>query len=242
MTVLADPNGPLDDTVPASRPITLRDLLTYTVGTGTVPAEPGTVPIAAAGRRMGRLGGASARPPARRALHAQTPANVSRSCSSRGPPKVVRGCPARADLRSARDQVHRLQRGRREPRPVSRRRTRCHHAPAGAPVVDEVPPRGGGAAAVSPQPPGSSPPPAATPPPSPRRASAGGAHHGERVLSRPSVTLMTSDQLSPAQKVNPPGSGRDTSTPSAGVSGCRSAPRRGRCPRHVPGTLTPPRT
>jgi CubicO group peptidase (beta-lactamase class C family) len=30
MTVLADPNGPLEDTVPAKRPITLRDLLTYT--------------------------------------------------------------------------------------------------------------------------------------------------------------------------------------------------------------------
>jgi CubicO group peptidase (beta-lactamase class C family) len=30
---------------------------------------------------------------------------------------------------------------------------------------------------------------------------AGGTHRGERVLSPPSVTLMTSDQLSPAQKV-----------------------------------------
>ena len=29
---------------------------------------------------------------------------------------------------------------------------------------------------------------------------AGGALHGRRVLSRPSVTLMTSDQLTPAQK------------------------------------------
>ena len=29
---------------------------------------------------------------------------------------------------------------------------------------------------------------------------AGGARHGERVLSRPSVTLMTSDHLTPAQK------------------------------------------
>ena len=29
---------------------------------------------------------------------------------------------------------------------------------------------------------------------------AGGSHHGERVLARPSVTLMTSDQLTPAQK------------------------------------------
>ncbi len=33
MTVLADPNGPLDRTVPAQRAITLRDLLTFTLGT-----------------------------------------------------------------------------------------------------------------------------------------------------------------------------------------------------------------
>jgi hypothetical protein len=46
MSVLADPNGPLEETVPAQRPITLRDLLTFTLGTGMVPAEPGTVPIA----------------------------------------------------------------------------------------------------------------------------------------------------------------------------------------------------
>ena len=46
MTVLADPNGRLDDTVPAKRPITLRDLLTYTLGTGmTVGAASGTAPI-----------------------------------------------------------------------------------------------------------------------------------------------------------------------------------------------------
>nr|BAJ19068.1 aminocaprolactam N-acyltransferase [Streptomyces sp. SANK 62799] len=45
MTVLADPNGPLDDTVPMKRPITLRDLLTCRLGTGTILAEPGTVPI-----------------------------------------------------------------------------------------------------------------------------------------------------------------------------------------------------
>jgi CubicO group peptidase (beta-lactamase class C family) len=46
MTVLAHPDGPLDDTVPAKRPVTLRDLLTFTLGTGIVVAEPGTVPIA----------------------------------------------------------------------------------------------------------------------------------------------------------------------------------------------------
>jgi CubicO group peptidase (beta-lactamase class C family) len=46
MTVLADPNGPLGDTVPAQRPITLRDLLTFRLGTGMVLADPGTVPIA----------------------------------------------------------------------------------------------------------------------------------------------------------------------------------------------------
>jgi CubicO group peptidase (beta-lactamase class C family) len=40
MTVLANPNGPLDDTVPANRPVTLRDLLTFTLGTGMVPPSP----------------------------------------------------------------------------------------------------------------------------------------------------------------------------------------------------------
>src|SRR6266542_6762758 len=45
MTVLVDPNGPLEDTVPAKRPITLRHLLTFSLGTGMVGAESGTVPI-----------------------------------------------------------------------------------------------------------------------------------------------------------------------------------------------------
>ncbi|MCW3845566.1 beta-lactamase family protein, partial [Micromonospora yasonensis] len=53
MTVLADPHGPLEDTVPAKRPITLRDLLTFTLGTGMVPAEPGTVPISDALNGLG---------------------------------------------------------------------------------------------------------------------------------------------------------------------------------------------
>src|SRR5256714_13495505 len=49
MTVLADPNGPLDNTVAAKRPITLRDLLTYRLGTGmTVGVASGTAPISGA--------------------------------------------------------------------------------------------------------------------------------------------------------------------------------------------------
>ncbi|GAA1935412.1 serine hydrolase domain-containing protein [Kitasatospora viridis] len=46
MRVLADPAGPLDDTVAAERPTTLRDLLTCRLGTGAILAEPGAVPLA----------------------------------------------------------------------------------------------------------------------------------------------------------------------------------------------------
>jgi len=47
MTVLTDPVAPLDDVVPARRPITLRDLLTFTLGTGMVLVEE-PAPIAEA--------------------------------------------------------------------------------------------------------------------------------------------------------------------------------------------------
>ncbi|MER6950119.1 serine hydrolase domain-containing protein [Nonomuraea sp. NPDC000554] len=43
--VLRRPDGPLDDTVPALRPITLRDLLAYRLGIGAVLAAPGEYPI-----------------------------------------------------------------------------------------------------------------------------------------------------------------------------------------------------
>jgi len=43
--VLARLDAALDDTVPASRPITLRDLLTFRAGFGFVLAPPGTYPI-----------------------------------------------------------------------------------------------------------------------------------------------------------------------------------------------------
>ncbi len=46
--VLRRLDGPLDDTEPANRPITLRDLLTFRLGFGIVMAPPGAYPIQAA--------------------------------------------------------------------------------------------------------------------------------------------------------------------------------------------------
>lgn len=43
--VLKSLEAPLDDTVPARRPITVRDLLTFRLGWGIVMAPPGTYPI-----------------------------------------------------------------------------------------------------------------------------------------------------------------------------------------------------
>ena len=43
--VMRSLSGPLDDTVPAQRPITVRDLLTFRMGFGSVMAPPDTYPI-----------------------------------------------------------------------------------------------------------------------------------------------------------------------------------------------------
>ena len=43
--VLKRLDGPIDETVPAIRPITVRDLLTFRMGFGVVMAPPGTYPI-----------------------------------------------------------------------------------------------------------------------------------------------------------------------------------------------------
>ncbi|GAB2721080.1 serine hydrolase domain-containing protein [Kitasatospora kifunensis] len=43
--VLRRVDGPLDDTVPAHRPITVRDLLTFTMGTGLLLVPPDSYPI-----------------------------------------------------------------------------------------------------------------------------------------------------------------------------------------------------
>jgi CubicO group peptidase (beta-lactamase class C family) len=51
--VLSRIDAPLDDTVPAARPITVRDLLTFTFGFGVVLAPPDTYPIQTAIRELG---------------------------------------------------------------------------------------------------------------------------------------------------------------------------------------------
>lgn len=54
--VLKDISSPLDDTVPANRPISVRDLLTFRLGFGSVMAMPDTYPIQRAMREL-QIGG-----------------------------------------------------------------------------------------------------------------------------------------------------------------------------------------
>ena len=50
--VLQRPDGALDDTVPANRPITVRDLLTFRMGFGQMMAPPDTYPILKAASKL----------------------------------------------------------------------------------------------------------------------------------------------------------------------------------------------
>ena len=54
--VLKRIDGPLDDTVPAKRPLTLRDLLTFRMGLGTMMGSSGDLPIQKAVRELGIVG------------------------------------------------------------------------------------------------------------------------------------------------------------------------------------------
>lgn len=56
--VLKRIEGPLDDTVPANRPISVRDLLTFRMGMGLILAPPGTYPIQKAMAEAGLAPGA----------------------------------------------------------------------------------------------------------------------------------------------------------------------------------------
>jgi CubicO group peptidase (beta-lactamase class C family) len=59
--VLRDPDGPLDDTVPANRPITVRDLLTFRMGIGMDFTRVGRQPVLEAAADLG-LGAGPPRP------------------------------------------------------------------------------------------------------------------------------------------------------------------------------------
>ncbi|MGH3728729.1 MAG: serine hydrolase domain-containing protein [Micromonosporaceae bacterium] len=208
MNVLADPNGPLEDTVAANRPITLRDLLTYTLGTGMVSAEPGTVPISDAldalgvpppDEWIGRLGTLPLVHQPGECWMYDTAANVTGVLIARatgmsfGNALRERIC----DPLGMTDTAFTV-----GAESLGRLATAYErdNAATGEPVVEDGPdglwsrPRAfesGGGGLVS------------TAEDYLAFASAllaGGSHHNERVLSRRSVALMTSDQLTPAQK------------------------------------------
>ena len=211
MRVLADPDGPLDDTVPAKRAVTLRDLLTFTLGTGIVVAEPGTVPIADALnalqsdepgpppdewiRRLGTL--PLVYQPGERWMY-HTAANVTGVLIARatgmsfGQALRERIC-GPLGMKDTAFSVG--------GESISRLATAYQRDNATGKLVIEDGPDGywsrppafesGGGGLVS------------TPSDFLVFASAllaSGTHQGARVLSRPSVTLMTSDHLTPAQK------------------------------------------
>jgi CubicO group peptidase (beta-lactamase class C family) len=216
MEVLVDPDGPLDATVPARHPITLRDLLTFRLGTGLVTAEPGTVPIADALAALGRGDGPDGpgplppdewmrrlgalplvHQPGARWLY-ETAADVTgvliaratgttlgealrqRICGPLGMTDTAFSVAARDLGRLA--TAYEVDAGTGdlvvEDRPDGRWSRPPVFEAGGGGLVSTAADYLAFASALL----------------------AGGAHHGGRVLSRPSVTLMTSDHLTPAQK------------------------------------------
>ena len=140
----ARPQSPLDDVVPAARPITVEDLLTFRAGWG-FPSDfslPAVVelfqklPVFGAARDAGRVArdaraGADA-PPARRGVALQ---HVLRHPGRAGRARrraAAAGVPRRAHLRAARDERHRLLRPGRRSSTGCRRTTRS----SGSPIDD----------------------------------------------------------------------------------------------------------
>lgn len=207
MRVLADPAGPLADTIPAARPITLRDLLTYTLGTGMVMDD--TAPVADAigtlfravppDEWIGRFGGVPlVHQPGERWMY-EIAANVTVVLVGRATGKTFgevlreRICEP-LGMKDTGFSVAAGDLGR-----LATAYGRDDDETGRPPVEDgpdgrwSRPPvfESGGGGLVS------------TADDYLAFASAllaGGTHRGERVLSRPAVTLMTSDQLTPEQK------------------------------------------
>src|SRR2546423_4675763 len=206
MPVRADPQGPWEATVPAKRPITRRDLLPSPLGTGMVPAEPGTVPIADALNTLGepppdewirRLGTLPlVHQPGERWMY-DTAADVTGVVIARatgmsfGDALRERIC----DPLGMNDTAFSV-----GGESIGRLATAYERDnAAGEPVVEDGPDgrwsrppafESGGGGLVS---------TAEDYLAFATALLAGGTHHGERVLSRPSVTLMTSAPLTPAQ-------------------------------------------
>ena len=207
MTVLTDPHGPLEDTVPAERSITLRDLLTFTLGTGMVASAPGAVPISDA------LDGLEPPPAPEEWIRGLGALPLVHQPGERWMYELGADVLAVLIARATGMSFGEALRERIcEPlgmkdtaftvgsRSIDRLATAYEGDDSGGVIVEDGPDgywtrppafESGGGGLVS------------TADDYLAFASAllaGGSHRGERVLSRPSVTLMTSDHLTPAQK------------------------------------------
>ena len=256
--VLKRLDGPLEDTVPAHRPITVRDLLTFRLGFGMVMAPPDSTPIlkalgerglgqgppapaatAPAGRMDAPPGDAAAHAPAGRAV--DVPHGLRRAGRADrarlGP--AVRDVLARAPLRAARHEGHRLQRARRQARPARHQLLERSRHRSAVVLYDAAeggqwsrppafPSGGGGLVSTVDD----------------FLAFAQmlldeGKHGGERILSRPSVEVMTTDQLTPEQKAASDDLALGSSTATAGASAWPWSPGATacrRCPASTAGT------
>jgi CubicO group peptidase (beta-lactamase class C family) len=219
--VLVRPDGPLDETVPAERPITVRDLLTFRMGLGMDFAAFGAQPVLAAAADL-ELG---AGPPA----PAGTPAPDEWIRRLGTLPLMAQ--PGERWLYHVSAQVLGVLVARAAGQPLDRFLAERLFGPLGMDDTGfSVPAEsrdrfgslywvdpGSGERATYDGPDGQW----ATPPAFPNGAdgmvstvddllafasmlAAGGVHGGERILSRPTVEAMTTDQLTPAQRAAGP--------------------------------------